>query len=163
MFTRSMLIALLLAALCASVALAWPGGPPARVDLRGPGLPGTLAFTDPALLDGLGAEQLIDFDSRVLNQHVTAACYELVRYYRYENGNWWKLDRLNYCPGKDNTRGVIYYAAGLGYSPAYNAGQWFSPTAAGEAALQRLIASAHTSFARAGAWLPLLRALGAAR
>lgn len=147
-FHYALLCAALMLLASASRAFAWPGGPPAKVVLRGPHIQGEVVVTLPEVLEGLGAEQFIDWNQSSTVQPFIADGYELVRYYR-DGGDYWALDRVRYYPNPNGGRGAILYVGGVDVNTGggiWN-GRWFDATAAGDAGMARLLKYVATGYA----------------
>ena len=115
-------------------------GPPDKAVIRGPGLTGEIAITDATMLSDMGLGSLEDFQSPLDAPSQTAAGYQIDRFFR-SGGTFQPFDRLVYYPPASGERGRIFYAgmAVVGYGSSDYDGKWFRATAAGDAAMQRLI------------------------
>jgi hypothetical protein len=115
-------------------------GPPDKAVISGPGITGEVAITDAATLADMGLGSLEDFQSPLNAPSQTAAGYQIDRFFR-NGGTFQPFDRLVYYPPASGERGRIFYAgmAVVGYGSSDYDGKWFRATAAGDAAMQRLL------------------------
>ncbi|HKP54159.1 MAG TPA: hypothetical protein VJ183_16090 [Chloroflexia bacterium] len=139
MKVKSLLGALVMLLLTASVALAWPEGPPDKVSINGPGIKGTIVIADKNSLEGLGPEQFMDFSKSVTAVPQNSTPYEVVRYIKGFGASG-TFDRLHYYPGQGGSAGRIYYVEAIGYGPSHVEGKWFYATPQGDAAMKKLLA-----------------------
>jgi hypothetical protein len=138
MRTRTLSGAFLMLLLTASVALAWPEGPPDKVSISGPGIKGTVEITNKESLEGLGPEQFMDISKSVTDPPQGTTPYEVVRYIKGFGASG-AFDRLHYYPGKGGSPGRIYYVEAIGYGPSHIVGKWFYATPQGDTAMKKLL------------------------
>ena len=98
-------------------------------------------MTDANLLGGMTIEGFSDFSQFVEQPEQLGEGYELHRYFKNADGTYWDFDRVRYYPDPAGGRGYVYYAEGIGYSPAWNAGKWFRATPEGDLTMQRILQS----------------------
>lgn len=139
MKTRTLLGAFLIMLLTASVALAWPEGPPDKVSISGPGIKGTVEIAGKDNLEGLGPEQFMDLSKSVTAVPQSSSPYEVVRYIKGFGASG-AFDRLHYYPGQGGSPGRVYYVEAIGYGPSHIEGKWFYATPQGDAAMKKLLA-----------------------
>ena len=135
----SLLFVVWLLALSSSPAWAWPGGPPAKVHIKGPNIEGEVEVTRADILDGLGAEQFIDWSQSSTMAPFAVDGYELVRYYK-DGDSYWALDRVRYYPNPKGGRGAILYVGGVDVNTGGGVwnGKWFNATPEGDEGMTRL-------------------------
>jgi len=136
---RLSLLSLLLSLCLVAPALAHPEGALFKVTIAGPGIEGALEITDAEALNAFGLETFMVFGrSGPLMPQVGETYYEIVRYFKNDDGSLWEFDRLRYYTNPNSQRGYILYVEGVMQS---RAGNWYSTTAEGESAMKRIIAS----------------------
>ncbi len=142
---------LLIAALLLAAPISWAKGPPQKVTITGGDLPHDVEITDDAaVLDALQMLVLEDYDTRSPYEPLDIAAYGdssgegylITRYYVNSlNGQYVAFDELRYYPARDSGQGYLRYVGIVNGRSEYD-GEWFRPSANGEATLQWLIAQA---------------------
>lgn len=139
---------LLLVVLTSGVASA--KGPPDKVTLRGPGLPGEVEITVQHTLQSFAMGEVVDFETELKAPGQLEGGYEMTRWYRIGGSSWLKaIDHFVYYPDPSGQRGYIFYAGIIdktfiyGGSPHDN--QWFRATEAGEQVFLKLLTEAGVS------------------
>src|SRR5258708_23793315 len=116
-------------------------GIPDKIIIQGLDLKET-PITDRTLLTALELGQLEDFSQGAISAPLRDGGYELIRYYKHDDGTLWPFDHLHYFPARHGERSVIYYD-GLGVNGGGGwsefDGKWFYPTPQGAATLQTLL------------------------
>ncbi|HEU4325056.1 MAG TPA: hypothetical protein VFS21_18085 [Roseiflexaceae bacterium] len=115
-------------------------GPPDKAVISGPGIAGEHAITDAATLRDLGMGTLEDFQQPLKPPAQAGAGYQIDRFFR-GSASFQPFDRLVYYPPASGERGLIFYAgmSVVGSGASEYDGKWFHATAAGDAAMQRLL------------------------
>ncbi len=138
---------LLIAALLLAAPISWAKGPPQKVTITGGDLPHDVEITgDAAVLDALQMLVLEDYDTRSPYEPIDIAAYGdssgagylITRYYVNSAGDFFPFDELRYYPALDGGQGYLRYLGIVNGSSEYD-GEWFRPSANGEATLQWLI------------------------
>jgi LPXTG-motif cell wall-anchored protein len=137
-------LALALLAALTTVSLALAKGPPDKLTISGPGLQGEIEVTDPALLADIGFGGLEEFDSNGrhgIPEPAVGEGYTLIRLLRNPNGTFQPWDQLRYYPNALDGRGVVFYDGLIGPNTSEFDGRWYFARPAGEAGMQRLLAT----------------------
>lgn len=121
---------------------AFAKGPPSKATISGPGLPGTVEITDPALLNALSFFQFENVNEN--NRHGIAApahpgaAYLITRYVENPDRSFRPWDELHYYPA-DN-RGYVFLDGLIGDSYTEFDGRWYQASPEGDAAMKQLLA-----------------------
>ena len=140
---------LLIAALLLAAPITWAKGPPQKVTITGGDLPHDIELTgdDQPVLDALQMMALEDYDTRSPYEPLDLAAYGdssgdgylITRYYlNSTTGQYVAFDQLRYYPAHNGGRGYLRYLGLVNGRSEYD-GEWFRPSAYGEATLQWLI------------------------
>lgn len=121
----------------ATLTLAWPGGAPAKVIIGGPGIRGNVEVTESVLLDGLGTEQLVDYNQRVSPAPQLGTGFKLPRYMDGQGSVF--IDQLIYYPHPGSGRGVVLYQGSESSGGEAFRGYYYYATPQGNAAMRKLI------------------------
>ncbi|MBI3734429.1 MAG: hypothetical protein HY259_13395 [Chloroflexi bacterium] len=119
-------------------ALAWPGGPPVKLVVQGPGLDRSVEVTQREFLDGLGAEQFVNFNWPVSRTPQADTGYRLTRY--SDDSTQGFVDHLLYYPNSAGRPGLVRYDGSERGGGEYFTGKWYYTTPRGDAAIRRLLA-----------------------
>ena len=116
-------------------------GIPDKIIIRGLGLTET-TITDRTILTALELGQLEDFKHGAISAPLIDGGYELIRYYKNDDGTFWPFDHLHFFSARHGGRSVIFYD-GLGVNGGggwseYD-GKWFYPTPQGESTMRALL------------------------
>ncbi len=132
-------------ALLLGIGLAQAKGPPSKIVISGPGLLGQVEVTNAQLLQRLGMGALEDLAQGVIAAPAPgvdlAERYRIDRYHTDSAGKGWPFDRIYYYPNRSGAGGYIFYEGltPFGGRSEYD-GKWFRATAAGDGAMQQLLA-----------------------
>ncbi len=139
---------LMIAALVLGAQISWAKGPPQKVTITGGDLPHDIEITDDRdVLDALQMMTLEVYDTRSPYEPLDIAAYGdssgegylITRYYVNSlTGEYVAFDELRYYPAHDGGQGYLRYVGIVNGRSEYD-GEWFRPSANGEATLQWLI------------------------
>jgi hypothetical protein len=121
-------------------------GPPQKITISGGDLPGEIEITgDYATMSALSMMSLEDYQTLTPDapQNISGDGYLITRFYETSSGRYVAFDEVRYYPNPDGGRGYLNYLGIVNGSSEYD-GKWFRASAAGEAALQAVIAGNET-------------------
>ncbi|MBI2845006.1 MAG: hypothetical protein HYX86_00525 [Chloroflexi bacterium] len=116
-------------------------GWPAKMVITGPGLPGEIEITDPALVEVLSNYFVVS--DAVPRPGVTSPVYEITIYLSSEKGGGEIVEFIHYryFPNPSGGRGYILYAEGMILVDGRDVGDWFYAREEWEVAMQQIIAN----------------------
>lgn len=126
--------------LLVTTGLALAKGWPAKAVITGPGLPGKIEITDPALVDLLSYS--FDAQEAVPKPEVAEPGYEITIHLSSERGGGEIVEFMHqrYYPDPYSGRGYIFYGEGEIIIDGRDVGDWFYAQEEWEAAMQEIIA-----------------------
>lgn len=112
-------------------------GPPDKVTIEGPGLPGEVEITDPRLLQPFSFFLFEDIRYRIPPPPNRGQGYVITRYiYRKAQGEWIPWDRLIYYPSRNGSPGIVFLE-GLNVWTEYHS-YWYLVSPEGDRTMRQI-------------------------
>lgn len=117
-------------------------GPPDKITVTGPGLPGEIEITDSQTVDSFSMGKFVDFNTPINEPNGLDVGYEITRWYRVGGTALKAIDRFDYYANPRGNNGYVFYEGIIDkmfiYGGSPNDGKWFRVTEGGELAMRQI-------------------------